>query len=64
MGRSAGRRVYDAYSQLPDGVRRQTDKLVKLSAKATRRLRDRKQIEERGRAWVRGIGKKARRIGK
>jgi hypothetical protein len=52
LGKSAGRRAYEAYDQLPEGVRRQTDKVIRLGAKATKSFRNRKVIESRGRAWV------------
>jgi hypothetical protein len=66
MGKSAGRRAYEAYDQLPEGVKRQANKVIRLGAKATKGFRNRKVIESRGRAWVeaqrRKIGKHAPKL--
>jgi hypothetical protein len=62
-----GRKVYETvYDPLPEGIKRQADKVIRLGAKATRSFRNRKVIESRGKAWVeaqrRKIGKHAPKI--
>ena len=55
MGKSAGRLYYEKiHERLPEGVKRQANKVIRVGAKATKRLRNRKEIEARGRAWVAG----------
>lgn len=61
MPKSFGRRCYDAYSQLPDGIRCHTDKAIRAGAKATKRLRDKKAIERQGESLKRSL---RRRVGR
>jgi len=58
MGKSAGQRAYEVYENLPDSVRRHTDKAIRISAKATKRIRDKEQIQRKGKAWVSNQRKK------
>jgi len=58
MGKSVGRRVYDVYSELPDGVKKHTDKAIRVCAKATKKLRDRKEIERQGKAFTKSLRKR------
>lgn len=55
MGKSFGRKCFDVYDRLPDGVKRHTDKMIRTGAKATKSLRNREQIEKRGRAHAKKI---------
>lgn len=55
MGKSFGRRVFEVYDKLPDGVKQHTDKMIRTGAKATKSLRNREQIEKRGRAHAKKL---------
>jgi hypothetical protein len=57
---AAGRKAFNFYCQLPDGVRCHTDKAIRVCAKATKGLRDEKAIKRRGEASMRGLRKKLR----
>jgi hypothetical protein len=52
MVKSAGQRAFELYDRLPDSVKVHTDKAIRISAKATKRIRDKEQIQKQGKAWV------------
>ena len=60
MGKSLGRRCYDVYDKLPPRVKHHTDKAIRVGAKATKNLRDKKQIESRGKASVAAVRRRLR----
>jgi len=60
MAKSRGQWVFEKYEQLPDSIRKHTDKAIRISAKATKRIRDKKQIETKGKAWVSNQRRKLR----
>jgi hypothetical protein len=59
MVKSAGRRVWEVYDErTPDGVKRRVNRVVKITAKATKRLRDKKQIAAQGKVLKRAVAKR------
>ena len=52
MGESAGEQVFDQYRKLPKGIRKHTDGLIKLGARATKGFRDPEVTKKRGQKWV------------
>lgn len=58
MAKSNSRKAYDLYCNLPDSVRVHTDKVVRICAKSTKKLRDQKTIEKRGKAHFNAMRKR------
>jgi hypothetical protein len=59
MGKTLGRRTWEAYEDhVPDGVKQRVDKVVRIGAHATRRVRDKKQIAAQGESLKRSIAKR------
>lgn len=58
MGR-VSRRVWEGYARLPGPVQRQTDRVIRVGARVSRRLNPfREESKRRGEAWVSNQKKK------
>jgi hypothetical protein len=58
MGKSIGRLYHDEVrARMPENVKRTTDKVLSRGAKATKKLRNKEEIQRRGQAWTQGVKK-------
>jgi hypothetical protein len=62
MGKSIGRLYHDEVrARMPENVKRTTDKVLSRGAKATKKLRNREEIQRRGKAWTHDTAKGIRK---